>query len=232
MESEMILEDPKLRLFVTLRLLLSRFGFYLSRFRYGYGNDLVALLYRVHNVLTFQHFPENCMLAVQPVGDHMSNEKLAAVGVWPGVGHGKRSGLMLVWIALAFVFEAIARAAAAGSGGVAALNHEIRNHTVKGSPVVKFVARQEHEIVDCLGCVLREELANDFAARCVQSRGVLLLRIDAHRGSMRILFRHRFQSTVYGYRNPQDGELEVRRRRPHEWGRGTRVRHKTAPRPV
>ena len=45
---------------------------------------------------------------------------------------------MLVRIAFDFVFEAIAGAAAAGAGGIAALDHEVRDDAVEDRAVVKL----------------------------------------------------------------------------------------------
>ena len=122
------------------------------------------------------HFAEDGVFAVEPIGHDVGDEELAAVGAGAGVGHRERSDLVLVRIAFELVFEAIAGAAAAGAGGVAALDHEVGDDAVEDGAVVEFVAGQEDEVVDGLGRFLGEQLADDFAARSGESRGVFLVR--------------------------------------------------------
>ena len=71
------------------------------------------------------HLPEDGVLAVQPVGDHVGDEELAPVGVRAGIGHGKGPDLVLVGVALDFVLEPVAGAAAAAAFRIAALDHEV-----------------------------------------------------------------------------------------------------------
>ncbi len=84
-----------------------------SAFLNGDRLQLVALLNLVDHVLAAGDLAENGVLAVQPIGDDVRDEKLAAVGVRAGVGHRERADLVLVRIALGLVFELVAGAAAA-----------------------------------------------------------------------------------------------------------------------
>src|ERR1700729_293278 len=96
-----------------------------SAFLNGNGLQLIALLHLVHHVLTAGNLPEYGVLSVQPVRRDMGDEKLAAIGVWTGVGHGERPDLVPIGIALGLVLELVAGAAAAAGRGVATLNHKI-----------------------------------------------------------------------------------------------------------
>src|SRR5277367_1423335 len=120
-----------------------------SRLRNRHALDDIALFDGIHHVLvglTF-YLSEDGMLAVEPIGYDMRDEELRAVGIRPGVGHRECAGLMFARIVSRFIAEAIAGAAAAGAGGVAALDHEIGDDAVEFHAVIKFVTGQEDEIV-------------------------------------------------------------------------------------
>ena len=85
---------------------------------------------------------------------------------------------MFVRIRFHLVFEFITRTTGAGPSGIATLDHEIGNHSMKRDPVVEFVPGQENEIVDGLRSILGEQFANDLAAGCVQGSGIFLVHID------------------------------------------------------
>src|SRR2546423_677579 len=101
---------------------------------------------------------------------------------------------MFAWIVFYFVFEPVSRAAAAGPGRVAALDHEVVDHAMKESAVVKFFAREKNEIVHRFRRVPGKEIAHDFPARGVERGGELLVGIDRHRGRRGILFGHSEES--------------------------------------
>ncbi len=84
---------------------------------------------------------------------------------------------VLIWAPLGLVLELVAGTAAAAGGGIAALNHEVVDDPMKDGAVIEAFTRQEYEIVDGLGGVLREKLANDFSFRCFK-RGRVLARPD------------------------------------------------------
>src|SRR5579864_7872418 len=136
------------------------------RLSFGNGNAVkdVALLHRVHDVLTREHLPEDGVLSVQMGGDHMSDEELASVGVRPGVSHRKRPDLMPMGIALALVCKAVAGSAPATSLRIAALDHEVGDHPVERRAVIELIPGQEHKIVHGQRRVFGEQLADDLAA--------------------------------------------------------------------
>src|ERR1700722_991445 len=96
-----------------------------SAFLNSDGFQLIALLNLVDDVLAGGNLPENSVLAVQPIGGDMSDEKLAAIGIRTCIGHRQRADLVAMGIALGLILELIAGAAATAGRGIAALNHEI-----------------------------------------------------------------------------------------------------------
>ena len=72
----------------------------------------------------------------------MGNEKLRAVCARPGIRHREDAGLVVSKLRVEFVAKAIARTAAAGAGGIAALRHEVGNHAVENGAIVKVLAGQ------------------------------------------------------------------------------------------
>ena len=94
----------------------------------------------VGDVLAFDDFAEDGVIAGEPGRWRDGDKELAAVGVRAGVGHGQLAGLVeLVRRALGLVLEAVAGAAHAGAGGVAALDHEVGNHAMEDGSVVELV---------------------------------------------------------------------------------------------
>jgi hypothetical protein len=109
-------------------------------------------------------------------------EELAAIGVGAGVGHGHRADLVAALHRL--VREAVAGAAAAGAGGVAALAHEAVDDAVEDDAVVVVLRGQEHEAVHRDRCIDRVERDDDRAERGLHGGGVALRRVDAHLGRL------------------------------------------------
>lgn len=105
--------------------------------------------------------PEYGVLAVEPLGGDVGDKELAAVGIRPGVSHGKATDLMALWVVLQLIFKLITGTAAAGTFWIAALNHKIGEDPMEFGPVIELVPRQENEVIDSLRRFLREELAND-----------------------------------------------------------------------
>ena len=77
-------------------------------------------------------------------------------------------------MAFEFVFEAIAGAAAAGAGGVAALDHEVIDDAVEDGAVVEFVAARNTKLLTVLGR-LWEQFADDFAGETLKVAVYFLL---------------------------------------------------------
>jgi len=154
------------------------------------GDHFVALPNCVDDVLPLEDLAEDGVFAVEPIGCDVGNEKLTAVGVRAGVRHGQGADLMFVRIVFYFVLEPVTRAAAAGPGRIAALDHEVGNHAMEDRAVVKFFAREKNEIVDRFRRVFGKEIAHDFPARGLERGGVLLVWIDRHRGRRGIFLGH------------------------------------------
>jgi hypothetical protein len=66
----------------------------------------------------------------------VGDEKLAAVGPRPGIGHGKFARRIVPAFGRAFIFKAVTRPTGAGPQWAAALDHEVRDDPVKLEPVV------------------------------------------------------------------------------------------------
>ena len=82
------------------------------------------------------HFAENRMPAVEPGGGGVGDEELAAIGPGPCIGHGEQALAVVDERIDEFIGKAVPRAARAGAGGVAALDHEIFDHAVEAEAVV------------------------------------------------------------------------------------------------
>ena len=75
----------------------------------------------------------------------MSDEELGAVGTGARIRHGKYAGAIMLEVRAAFVFKTVAGASHARPGGIAALDHEIRNHAMEFEAVVKAAGSQVQE---------------------------------------------------------------------------------------
>ena len=74
----------------------------------------------------------------------------------------------------AFIFEAVARTSTAGTFGVTALDHEIRNHAVECQAVVVAALGEVQVIGDRYWCLGREESGfNGALVRCENDSDVL-----------------------------------------------------------
>lgn len=74
----------------------------------GDGFDFVTLFDRVDDVLTHGHLAEYGVATVQMRGGVVGDEKLTAIGVWAGVGHGENASLIVFKGAVDFIKETIA----------------------------------------------------------------------------------------------------------------------------
>jgi len=104
---------------------------------------------------------------------------LAAVGARTGVGHGKGAAVV-AQLDIGFILEAVAPnalAAAAGTGGVAALDHEVPDDAVKDQAVVVAVLRMCHEVLTGFRGLLRKETDGNIPHIGVHDRnGLAFLR--------------------------------------------------------
>jgi hypothetical protein len=108
------------------------------------------------NVVAFNDFAEDGVFIVEPGRGGDGDEKLAAVGMGTGVGHGEEALFPVVEGGMEFVGEFVAGSAAAGTFGTAALDHKIRDHPVEDQVVEEGLAGlgafgKGHEVFDGLG---------------------------------------------------------------------------------
>ena len=96
----------------------------------------------------------------------MGDEKLRTIRARTSIRHRQNPRFIMSQRWLEFVCEAIARAAAAGAGGVAALGHKIGYHAMKDRAIIKPLSRQEDEVVDRDGHLVSKELEEDVAFVC------------------------------------------------------------------
>ena len=115
--------------------------------------DLIALGDGIDHVLAFGHKAEDRVFSVKVRGRHVGDEKLAAIGAGACIGHGENTGAVVLESALHFIFEAVSGTAAACSGGIAALDHELLDHAVKSNVVVEATFGEVQEIRNRQGCL-------------------------------------------------------------------------------
>ena len=104
----------------------------------------------LHNPQPTLHPPKNCMLSIQPGRWGQSNEELTPVRVLPTVRHAQdpRPGMLQSRIDLIFeLFSVDGSAAAAGTGRVAGLEHEVWDYAVEDDVVVVAALGEGGEVV-------------------------------------------------------------------------------------
>lgn len=101
-------------------------------------------------VIGTQHLAEHRVLAVQPRRGDVRDKELAAIGTaahaGTGIGHGQYARAVVLQAGHDFVIEVVARTTGTSAAGASALNHEVRDHTVKGQTVVILALGQINEI--------------------------------------------------------------------------------------
>ena len=102
----------------------------------------------IDDVHAFGHLAERGVLLVEVRSVHVHDEKLAAGGVRiHGAGHGQHAAgvleVVLEAVARELALDAVARAAHAGAGRVAALDHEAGDDAVEDHAVVKDVYKRQ-----------------------------------------------------------------------------------------
>ena len=73
----------------------------------GYSFELISLLNLVYHILAASDLSEHGVLAVQPIGGDMRDEKLAAIRVGPRIRHRQEARLVELAAALELVLELV-----------------------------------------------------------------------------------------------------------------------------
>lgn len=112
----------------------------------GDGIDLITLRNFIHNLLACNHFAEDSVLAIEVGSRKVGDEKLAAVGVGSGIGHGENSRLGVLERTINFIRKPVSRTTRTRASWIATLDHEIRNHAVKCHAVIVTALGKIEEI--------------------------------------------------------------------------------------
>lgn len=123
-------------------------------------------------------FAKNHVFSIQPRSQHGGDEKLRPIGVWPGVGHGQKTNLVVLEFEV-LVGEFVAvdgfAACAVVVREVSTLKHEIGNHAVEDAALVvtSFVTYAEGaEVLSGFGHDVREQLENNATCGFVRDGDV------------------------------------------------------------
>jgi hypothetical protein len=117
--------------------------------RYAYNP--ITLPYSIYHILAFNHPAKNGMPAVKPWGFFMGNKKLAAIGSWPGVSHGKHPRAIVPKRGVYLVGETVTRASGTCPLRVPSLDHKVRYNPMEGKAIVKTPAPVKIHFTFCKG---------------------------------------------------------------------------------
>ena len=123
----------------------------------------------IHDFHALGDLAEGRVLLIEMRGVLMHDEELASGGVGVhGARHGQDAALVLEIVLKAvhkeLALDAVAGAAHAGAGGVAALDHKVFDDAVEDQAVIEALVGQINEVIDALRRDLGIELALDDAA--------------------------------------------------------------------
>jgi hypothetical protein len=124
----------------------------------GHLRHRIALTNGINHILATGYFAKDCVLSIQMGLGGMGDKELAAIGIWPGVSHRKRSRIVLDGVAPKFIFKPVAGATSARACRVATLDHKVADDSVKNNAVVKALSGQEYKVVNGFGRVLGVEI--------------------------------------------------------------------------
>ena len=131
--------------------------------------DRVSALDLVDDVLAFRSLAEDGVLAVKVRSGQVCDEELRAVGVGACISHGEDAGLVVATVGLALTLKLVAWSTGAGACGAAALDHEVRNHTMESESVVISAGGKVQEGGNSNRSIIREGCDIDVAFTRVDS---------------------------------------------------------------
>lgn len=134
------------------------------------------ILNLAHDVHAVDDFAEDDVFAIQVWGLRRRDKELAAVCVGAGVGHGQKTGLVVLQFEV-LIGEFVGAVDGAGAGAVAvdevaALEHEVFDHTMELAPLValrppsvvlRLAGAELAEVLSSLGRHIFEQLHLDSA---------------------------------------------------------------------
>ena len=106
----------------------------------------ISLRNRIHNILAGDNLSKYRVLVVKPPGRNMRDEKLAAIGSRPRVGHRKDARLAMGESRVKLILEFVPRPTTTRPRGVATLNHEILDDPMKNNTIVVTTPGQIQKI--------------------------------------------------------------------------------------
>ena len=117
---------------------------------------LVTLADGIDHIQAFDHLTKTGVIAVEmrSIAAAVADEKLGASGVAAGMRHGKYAAVVKLVFPCEFAVDFVTRASGASPCRIAALNHEIWNHAVKGDAIVKSFLGEAYKILNGVGRIL------------------------------------------------------------------------------
>ena len=90
-----------------------------------------------NEVNAFNHFAEYGMMAIEVGCRDFGDKELRAVGIWACIRHREDTRRIMAKFIVEFVTESVTGATSSRSAGAAALNHELRDNSVKDNAVIE-----------------------------------------------------------------------------------------------
>src|SRR5690606_1823649 len=114
-------------------------GYIILIFDNFYTCNLITLTDAVDYIQVFYHLTKAGMVSIQMcrIIPTVADKKLRTSGITTSMSHGKNPTVMVLIFSIKLTFDGITRSASTCTGRVTALNHEIRDHTVKGHPIIE-----------------------------------------------------------------------------------------------
>ena len=119
-----------------------------------------AFLDFFHSFVAFHNLTKDRVAVVQPGSEGRGYEKLTAVGVGAGIGHGQNAFFGKAEAGIEFVLKFATPEGlptSAGACGIATLNHEIRNDPVENNAVIIALFDQSAEVFHSFRGLIRKQ---------------------------------------------------------------------------